>query len=170
MSSPRTTSEAPAPEARRASSTRTAGAGLVCAALALVLTASGLWATVAGVVSAAVGLGLGVAALVRSRGTGRRALLVAGAVAAIVLSTLALVTGAARLALWPVAEAYQECLSGTLTISGTAQCQQELEDGIWSYLSGSAASDGATGSPAASTSNASTERERTTATSSAASA
>lgn len=134
----------------------------MCAALALVLVGSDLWPTVAGVVLAALGLGLGVAALVRSRGSGRRRLLVVSAVAAIVLGTLSLLTGGARLALWPVAEAYQECVAGTLTLSGAAQCQQELEDGIWNYLSGSPgapASDDAAGASAASTSNASADRD-----------
>lgn len=122
------------------------------------LVGSGLWPTVAGVVLAAAGLGLGVTALVRSRGTDKRRLLVVSAVAAIVLGTLSLATGAARLALWPVAEAYQQCIDDTLTISGTAQCQQELEEGVWSYLSGGsgeAASDDALGASTASTSNAS---------------
>lgn len=131
----------------------------MCAAVALVLVGSGLWPTVAGVVLAALGIGLGIAALARSRGTGRRRLLVVSAVAAIVLGTLGLLTGGARLALWPVAEAYQECVAGTLTLSGAAQCQQQLEDGIWSYLSGgpgAASEDDAAGASAASTSNAST--------------
>lgn len=136
MTSPRPTPEAAPTDARRTTTARTAGAGLVCAALALVLVGSGLWATVAGVVAGAAGLGLGVAALLRSRGTGRRRLVVASAVAAIVLGVLSLATGGARLALWPVAEAYEQCVSSTLTISGTAQCQQQLEDGIWDYLSG----------------------------------
>lgn len=136
MTPPRPSPEAAPTDARRTATTRTAGAGLVCAALALALVGSGLWATVAGVVAGAAGLGLGVAALVRSRGTGRRGLLVACAVAAIVLGVLSLVTGGARLALWPVAEAYEQCVSSTLTISGTARCQQELEEGVWNYLSG----------------------------------
>ncbi len=126
----------------------------MCAAVALVLVGSGLWPTVAGVVLAAAGIGLGIAALVRSRGTDRRRLLVVSAVAAIVLGSLSLLTGGARLALWPVAEAYQECVAGTLTLSGEAQCQQELEDGIWSYLSGdrgAPASDDAAGASTAST-------------------
>jgi len=130
----------------------------VCAAVALVLVGSALWPTVAGVALAVLGIGLGVAALVRSRGTGKRRLLVLSAVAAIVLGALSLLTGGARLALWPVAEAYQECVAGTLTLSGAAQCQQELEDGIWSYLSGgpaAPASDAAAGASTASTSNAS---------------
>lgn len=116
----------------------------------------------AGVLLAAVGLGLGIAALVRSRGTGKRRLLVVSAVAAIVLGTLSLLTGGARLALWPVAEAYQQCLADTLTLSGTAQCQQELEDGVWDYLSGGSgepASDDAAEASTASTSNASAARE-----------
>lgn len=132
----------------------------MCAAVALVLVASGLWSTVAGVVLAALGIGLGIAALVRSRGTDQRRLLVVSAVAAIVLGALSLLTGGARLALWPVAEAYQECVAGTLTLSGAAQCQQELEDDIWSYLSGdpaAPASEGAAGASTASTSNASAE-------------
>lgn len=132
----------------------------MCSAVALVLVGSGLWLTVAGLVAAAVGLGLGITALLRSRGAGRRTLLVVSAVAAIVLGLLSLITGGARLALWPVAEAYQECVSSTLTLSGTAQCQQQLEDGIWSYLSGgpeaSADSSGPTG---ASTSKASVDPE-----------
>ncbi|MFE7631929.1 hypothetical protein [Kocuria sp. NPDC057446] len=158
MTPPRPTPEAAPADARRAAATRTAGGGLVCAAVALVLVGSDLWPTVAGVVLAALGLGLGIAALVRSRGSGRRRLLVLSAVAAIVLGTLSLLTGGARLALWPVAEAYQECVAGTLTLSGAAQCQQELEDGIWSYLSGgpgAAASEDAADVSAASTSNAS---------------
>lgn len=134
----------------------------MCAAVALVLVGSDLWLTVAGVVLAALGIGLGIAALVRSRGTDKRRLLVVSAVAAIVLGTLSLLTGGARLALWPVAEAYQECVAGTLTLSGEAQCQQELEDGIWSYLSGgpaAPASEDAAGASTASTSNASADRD-----------
>ncbi len=134
----------------------------MCAAVSLVLVGAGLWPTVAGVVLAAAGIGLGIAALVRSRGTDRRRLLVLSAVAAIVLGALSLLAGGARLALWPVAEAYQECVAGTLTLSGAAQCQQELEDGIWSYLSGgpaAPASEGA-GASAASTSNASADPAR----------
>ncbi|WP_298590945.1 hypothetical protein [uncultured Kocuria sp.] len=158
MTPPRPSPEAAPADARRAAATRTAGGGLVCAAVALVLVGSGLWPTVAGVVLAAAGIGLGITALVRSRGTDQRRLLVVSAVAAIVLGTLSLLTGGARLALWPVAEAYQECVAGTLTLSGAAQCQQELEDGIWSYLSGgpaAPASDAAAGASTASTSNAS---------------
>ena len=130
MTPPRPTPEAAPADARRAAATRTAGGALVCAAVALVLVGSALWPTVAGVALAVLGIGLGVAALVRSRGTGRRRLLVLSAVAAIVLGALSLLTGGARLALWPVAEAYQECGAGTLTLSGAAQCQQELEDGL----------------------------------------
>ena len=51
-------------------------------------------------------------------------------------------------------------VAGTLTLSGAAQCQQELEDGIWSYLSGgpaAPASEDAAGASAASTSNASAD-------------
>lgn len=126
------------------------------------LVGSGLlWLTVAGLAAAAAGLGLGIAALARSRGADRRALLVVSAVAAIVLGLLGLLTGGARLALWPVAEAYQQCVSSTLTLSGTAQCQQELEDGIWSYLSGGPeASADSSGRVGASTSNASADPER----------
>lgn len=160
MTPPRPTPEAAPADARRAAATRTAGGALVCAAVALVLVGSALWPTVAGVALAVLGIGLGVAALVRSRGTGTRRLLVLSAVAAIVLGALSLLTGGARLALWPVAEAYQECVAGTLTLSGAAQCQQELEDGIWSYLSGglaAPASEDAAGASAASTSNASAD-------------
>lgn len=138
----------------------------MCAAVALVLVGSALWPTVAGVALAVLGIGLGIAALVRSRGTDKRRLLVVSAVAAIVLGTLSLVTGGARLALWPVAEAYQECVAGTLTLSGAAQCQQELEDGIWGYLSGgpaTPASEDAADASAASTSNASTGPDTATA-------
>lgn len=137
----------------------------MCAAVALVLVGSGLWPTVAGVVLAAAGIGLGITALVRSRGTDQRRLLVVSAVAAIVLGTLSLLTGGARLALWPVAEAYQECVAGTLTLSGAAQCQQELEDGIWSYLSGgpAAPASDAAGASTASTSNASAGPDSATA-------
>ncbi|MFI7743021.1 hypothetical protein [Kocuria rhizosphaericola] len=166
MTPPRPSPEAAPPDARRAAATRTAGGALVCAAVALVLVGAGLWPTVAGVVLAAVGIGLGIAALVRSRGSDKRLLLVLSAVAAIVLGTLSLLTGGARLALWPVAEAYQECVAGTLTLSGQAQCQQELEDGIWSYLSGepdAPASDAAAGVSTASTSKASADRDPATA-------
>ncbi|MFF0944223.1 hypothetical protein ACFYE2_08345 [Kocuria sp. CPCC 205300] len=160
MTPPRPSPETAPADARSAATTRTAGAALVCAAVALVLVGSGLWLTVAGIVAAAAGLGLGIAALVRSRGTSRRRLLVVSAVAAIVLGLLSLVTGGARLALWPVAEAYQQCVSSTLTLSGTAQCQQELEDGIWSYLSGGPeASADSSGPAGASTSNASSDPE-----------
>ncbi|MGX5358571.1 hypothetical protein [Kocuria sp. KH4] len=154
MTPPRPHPEPAPADARRAATTRTAGAALVCAAVALVLVGSGLWPTVGGLVAAAAGLGLGIAALARSRGAGRRALLVVSAVAAIVLGALGLATGGARLLLWPVAEAYQQCVSSTLTLSGTAQCQQQLEDGIWSYLSGDPGASG--GAAGASTSNAPT--------------
>lgn len=155
MAPPRPTPEASPADARRAAATRTAGAALVCSALALVLVGAGLWATVAGLAAAAAGLGLGVAALVRSRRADRRALLVVSAVAAILLGALGLLTGGARLALWPVAESYQRCVSSTLTLSGAAQCQQQLEDGIWDYLSGRSGAPASGEAPAASTSNAS---------------
>ncbi|MFF0989174.1 hypothetical protein [Kocuria nitroreducens] len=167
MTPPRPSPEAAPADTRRTAATRTAGGGLVCAAVALVLVGSTLWPTVAGVVLAALGIGLGIAALVRSRGTGRRRLLVVSAVAAIVLGALSLLTGGARLALWPVAQAYQECVAGTLTLSGAAQCQQELEDGIWNYLSGgpaaAASEDDAAGASTASTSNAPPDPEPATA-------
>jgi hypothetical protein len=147
---------------------RTAGGGLVCAVVALALVGSTLWLTVAGLAAAVLGTALGIAALVRSGGTAPRRLVVAGGVVAILLGGLSLLTGGARLALWPVAEAYERCVSRTLTLSGTARCQQQLEDGIWSYFSGGPGSAGAfpatTGavprdaaSPDASTSNASTD-------------
>lgn len=125
-------------DARRTATTRLAAAGLVCAAAALVLVGSSLWVTVAGLVVAAAGLGLGIAGLVRSRGTSRRGLLVTTAVAAVVLGLLGLLAGGARLALWPVAGAYEQCVSSTVTLSGAARCQQELEESIRGYLSGNA--------------------------------
>lgn len=146
MTPPRPGHQAPPTRPRRAAATRTAGVALMCAAVALVLADSGLWPTVAGVVAAAAGVGLGITALVRSRGAGARGLLVVSGVAAIVLGTVALVTGGARLALWPVAQDYEQCLSSTLTLSGAAECQQQLEDAIWDYLSGGS------GEPAAGTS------------------
>lgn len=145
MTPPRPRPEAAPADARRASTTRITAAGLVCAATALVLVGSGLWVTVAGVVVAAAGLGLGIAGLLRSRGISRRGMLVTSAVAAIVLGLLGLLTGGARLALWPVAGAYEQCVSSTVTLSGTARCQQELEESIWRYLSGD---DGASEAPA----------------------
>ncbi|MFI7481479.1 hypothetical protein ACH9EU_03585 [Kocuria sp. M1R5S2] len=140
------------PDSRRVAATRTTATGLVCAAVALLLVGSGLWTTVAGVVAAAAGLGLGIAGLVRSRRTTRRGLLAVSAVAAIVLGTAGLLTGGARLALWPVTTAYEQCVAGTLTLSGTARCQAQLEEEIWRYLSGGspAVPGDATGSPAGS--------------------
>lgn len=135
-------------DARRAAARRTTVAGLVCTAVATALVGAAFWPTVAGTAAAALAVGLGVAALVRSAGTGRRTLLVVGAVAVLVLGGTSLLTGAARLALWPVAEAYDRCVSSTLTISGGARCQQQLEEDVWSYLSGegtAAESSGATG-------------------------
>src|SRR5687768_4146471 len=137
MTPPRPAPVDPARSARRTTAMRTAGAGLVCAAVATVLVGSGLWLTVAGVVAAAAAAGLGIAALVRSGGLSPRRSLVAAGTAALVLGAFGLVTGGARLALWPVAEAYEQCVSSTLTLSGGAQCREQLEDGIWSYLGGS---------------------------------
>jgi len=137
MTPPRPAPDAPASSARRTSAIRTAGAGLVCGAVATVLVGSGLWFTVAGLVAAAAAVVLGITAIVRSGGLSPRRSLVAAGTAALVLGAFDLVTGGTRLALWPVAEAYEQCVSSTLTLSGGARCQEQLEDGIWSYLGGS---------------------------------
>lgn len=147
MTHPRPGHQAPPTHPRRVTATRTAGIALMCAAVALLLAGSGLWPTVAGVVAAAAAVGLGITALVRSRGAGGRGLLVVSGVAAIVLGVVALVTGGARLALWPVVQDYEQCLSSTLTLSGEAECQQQLEDAIWDYFSGGS------GAPTAETSS-----------------
>ncbi|GGG42450.1 hypothetical protein GCM10011374_01000 [Kocuria dechangensis] len=137
MTPPPPAPDDPARSARRTTAIRTAGAGLVCGAVATVLVGSGLWLTVAGAVAAAAAVGLGITALVRSGGLSPRRSLVAAGSAALVLGAFGLVTGGTRLALWPVAEAYEQCVSSTLTLSGGAQCREQLEDGIWSYLGGS---------------------------------
>lgn len=100
---------------------------LLAVGCSMLMVSGPLWLTLAGLVAALFGLVMAVVALARIRRAPRRAMIVLTAVIAILIGLSCLAAGGVRLALWEQVSAYETCLSDSVTISGTASCQQDLE-------------------------------------------
>lgn len=108
-----------------------------CALLSSALVTGHVWSTAVGLVLALAGLVLGIVALATSRKVESRFLITFLAILAIVWGAINAFGGGSRLIVWPASEIYQDCVDSALTISSSSHCQQQLEDNIWNYLSGS---------------------------------
>lgn len=124
---------------------------LLAVGLAMLMVSGPLWLTLAGLVAALFGIVMAVVALVRIRRAPRKPMIVLTAVLAILIGLSCLVGGGVRLALWGQVSAYDTCVSDSVTISGTASCQQDLEQELRdTLLPGSAGSAEPAGDDAAS--------------------
>lgn len=121
----------------------TALIALLAVGAAMFLTTGPLWMTLAGLVAALFGMALAVVALTRLRRAPRKGTVILTSIIALVIGLWSLVGGGARLVFWEQWSAYDTCMSTSVTISGTASCQQELEDGLrGAILPGPASDDG----------------------------
>lgn len=113
---------------------------LLAVGCSMLMVSGPLWLTLAGLVAALFGLVMAVVALTRIRRAPRKGMIVLTAVIAILIGLSCLVAGGVRLALWEQVSAYETCLSDSVTISGTASCQQDLEQQLRETLLPGAAS------------------------------
>ncbi len=139
----------------------TALIALLAVGAAMLLTSGPLWMTLAGLVAALIGMVLAVVALARLRGAPRKGTVILTSIIALIIGLWSLVGGGARLLFWDQVESYDACMSSSVTISGTASCQQELEDDLRESILPGAGSGGADDSGAAATADPADEASAT---------
>lgn len=124
---------------------------LLAVGLAIIMVSGPLWLTLAGLVAALFGIVMAIVALIRIRRAPRKPMIILTAVLAILIGLSCLVGGGVRLALWGQISAYDTCVTDSVTISGAASCQQDLEQELRdTLLPGSTGSEESTGDDAAS--------------------
>ncbi|ROZ61925.1 hypothetical protein EDL96_11605 [Kocuria soli] len=112
----------------------TALLALFAAGASMFMTSGPLWMTVAGMVAGVAGIFFAVVALVRLRLAERRAVIVFSALVAMAVAGFGLVTGGVRLAFWDTVSTYERCMTDSVTISGQAGCQQDMENNLEGIL------------------------------------
>lgn len=120
------------PAARRPLGTALLALG--AAGACMLMTSGPLWLTIAGMVSGVAALVFSVMALIQIRRAEKRTLILISVVVAVAVAGFGLLSGGVRLAFWNTVTAYESCVSQSVTISGQAACQEEMEDGLRGVL------------------------------------
>lgn len=84
--------------------------------------------TVLGTACGVVALVFAVMALVGIGRSRRRTAVIVSVVAAVILTGFSLLTGGIRLAFWDPVSEHEQCVADSVTISGEAACQKNLEE------------------------------------------
>ncbi|MDO4255185.1 MAG: hypothetical protein Q4C81_08600 [Kocuria sp.] len=104
------------------------------AGLAMFMTSGPLWMTIIGMVSGVASLVCTGMALLGLRQSQRRMLIVLSTLVAVILAGFAVLTGSVRLLFWDTVSGYEQCMSSSVTISGEAACQEQMEENLRGVL------------------------------------